>query len=217
MLATGDFDRYTKKIVRDKTYKPVSPFNPKLRLRSFGFNYPALLKLATLARKGGDRNARMKEFIDWMHFEWSFTAPATLLATIVLGVSPSKGAFKGLASQDRSKALKGVWNAAWDMVYVQEWFRRVKEQDQEGKLYVLCTRDVLMLRVADTLRKSMFEHNSEDEMFHDAGLSRSVVSHYRERMRQKSDPLRAHLRIKSGPEFMKYRRNLLDRLRRDFM
>ena len=64
MLALGEADRFTKKIIRKKRASLPIPFDPKLKLRSFGFNYPVVLKLAILARRGGNRNARMRELID---------------------------------------------------------------------------------------------------------------------------------------------------------
>ncbi len=215
MLALGHASRFDRKIAGIR-YSDGDPlFSPKAKLRSLGFNYPALLKLAIIVRRGGDRNAAMMEFIDWMYFRWQFSAPATLFACIVLGKSPPANAFKGLLGTDRQRALRGVWNAAWDMVYVQEWFGRVTIQGEENKVHVLCSRDVLLHKVADLLRKSMFEYESAGELLRIAGFGKRVANLYEDRCRSLGSSGRASL---PWPEdFNTYRRKLLAGLKKEFL
>jgi hypothetical protein len=214
-LALGRSQRFSRRIVRKRQLiNGRNRFEPKAKLRSFAFNYPPLLKLAILTRRGGDRDARMIEFINWMYYSWQFSTPALLLAINVLGKKQAKGAFKGVGGSDRSKALRGVWNAAWDLAYVHEWFKSAKEQGENNLIHVLCSRDVLLLRVAGMLRQSMFSECDEEQIV-DAGFSRSVWDLFRTRTLAANDTSRAL--VPWPVNFSRYRRDILASLRQEFL
>lgn len=83
---------------------------------------------------------------------WHFSAPATVLAMLALSHDP-KDVFKNVASRDRKKALAGVRNAAWDLVYITAWHEKV----QEHALTVLCSRDRVLLTTAELLRTAVLD------------------------------------------------------------
>ena len=132
----------------------------------------------------------------------------------MLGLDAPRG-IKGVKFRDRSKALRSVWNAAWDMTYVQEWFRRVNAQHDDAVLNVLCTRDLLMHRIGELLRKVMYEPGNEEELFERAGFSRSVIELYKERGSTKNNSKRALVPLPN--DFPAYRRKLLAGLKAEFL
>ena len=47
----------------------------------------------------------------------------------------------------------GVRNEAWDLVYITEWQKEITAQTDTNKLSVICSRDALLLEVAELLRR----------------------------------------------------------------
>lgn len=152
-LALGHAEQFDRRIPGKRLESDAAKrFNPSGKLRFYGFVYPIALKMATICISGGRPDKKMVELLDWMYYRWQLSAPATLLATRALSQDPPRNIFKNIGSKDRETALAGVQNAAWDLVYVTAWFDRIKSQDQASQLTVLCSRDRVLLKVAELLR-----------------------------------------------------------------
>jgi hypothetical protein len=118
-------------------------------LRRWRSNYILALKLSALELQGGTAERKMRRFIDWMKDEFVFGGSATVFAHHYLAPGiPKKRMLKALRSPDRLLALRGARNAAWDLNLVTDWARHVRSQQQEKRLWVLCSRDASVQRIA---------------------------------------------------------------------
>ena len=99
-------------------------------LRRWRRNYIAALKIAELELSDSKNLERILRLLSWMRDEFIIAGPAALLACIYFAPNspPRKGFFKQLRSQDRSRAIKGVKNAAWDITHLSELIRKVNEE-----------------------------------------------------------------------------------------
>ena len=213
-LALGCAQRFDRRVPGKRLRSEVTKnFNPDAKLRFYGFVYPITLKMATISRAGGKADKKMLELLDWMYHRWHFSAPATLLATRVLSHDPPKDVFKNIGSTDRKRALAGVKNAAWDLVYITAWFQRIKAQEETNELTVLCSRDRVLLEVAELLRSSVFDGTIPP--FENAGFGRSVVGRYNSYVSDLSNPKRALKPLSA--DFENYRHKLISDLESEFL
>ncbi len=121
-------------------------------LRGWRSNYILALKLSTIELQGGTAEEKMRRFVEWMRDEFVFGASATVFAHYYFAPGkPKRRMLKSLRSQDRQLALWGIRNAAWDLNLVADWARHVQRQEQEFKLWVLCSRDASIGRIAGDL------------------------------------------------------------------
>ena len=157
-LALGVFDRFTLKLPRQKIEGDALKFDPSIQLKSFAFVYPIMLKVAILSRLRGSEGSKMTTLLDWMYHSWQFSAAATIFAMQMFSSNRPKGAFKNVGSKERELILGGVKNTTWDLVYVTEWFTRIKKQAQENELSIICSRDSSLIKIAELLRQSTFEN-----------------------------------------------------------
>ena len=157
-LALGVFDRFTRKLPRQKIDSDAVKFHPSMELKSFAFVYPIMLRVAILSRLRGSEESKMAALLDWMYHSWQFSVAATIFAMQMFSSNRPKGAFKNAGSEERQLILAGVENTTWDLVYVTEWFTRIKRQAEENELSVICSRDSSLITTAELLRQSMFEN-----------------------------------------------------------
>lgn len=120
-----------------------------------------------------------------------------------------KGAFKNLYSKERDLILAGIRNTAWDLVYVTEWFKRIKRQAEENELSVICSRDASLVRIAELLRQSMFQ-DRDPAFLVTAGFGSKVQHYYDQYMRELDDSRRAPM--PSSKNFASYKKKLIAEL-----
>jgi hypothetical protein len=213
-LALGHAERFDRRIPgkRVKT-EPTKTFDPTAKLRFYGFVYPIVLKMATINRVGGKSDKKMIELLDWMYCCWHFSAPATLLALRALSHDPPKDVFKSIGSTDRKKALAGVKNAAWDLVYITAWYERIKTQIKANEFTVLCSKDRVFLNVAELLRSAVLDGTMPP--FEQAGFGPSVSHRYSSYISDLSNPKRALTPLPA--DFEDYRDRLISALEFEFL
>lgn len=120
-------------------------------LSQYSVVYPIVLKIALIELDGGAMEERMIRFLDWMYESWIMSAVATNLAAICFSSSPPRGLFKHLRHSDRQFALKGLRNATWDLAYVMWWRQLLQRQSRENRLFLFCTRDRALMKIAKQL------------------------------------------------------------------
>jgi hypothetical protein len=147
------------------------------RLRQYSFVYPLVLKIAVIELEGGPMTQRMHRFLDWAYENWYFSAAATTLAAMCFSKAPPKDVLKNLRSSDRSLALHGLRNCAWDLTYITWWLQRVKQQDHDKKLYVLCSCDRALRSVAHHILGRRGRREESHRVLQDL-LGGSVYEHY---------------------------------------
>ena len=213
-LALGRAERFDRRVPGKRLRSgPAKNFDPTGKLRFYGFVYPILLKMARISRVGGQPDKKMIELLDWMYHRWHFSAPATCLALQALSHNPPKNIFKNMGSRDRKKALAGVMNAAWDLVYITAWYERIKTQVQEHELTVLCSRDRVFLTVAELLRSAVLDGMAPP--FEGAGFGSSTLDRYRSYVSDLTNPIRALTPLPA--DFENYRNKLVAELESDFL
>ena len=120
-------------------------------LRDFSIVYPLVLKIGLLELGRGRQAERMRHFLEWMHTEWYYSPPVTIFAAMCFSDNAPRGVLKHLRSDDRQRALKGVRNAAWDLAYITYWGQLLKRQDREKCLWIFCSLDKALRRVARSI------------------------------------------------------------------
>lgn len=114
-------------------------------LKIFRRNYIIALKLASIALKPGKSMPLIQEFIDWMYTDFIFMGAATVLGLCYFAPNGSKkGLIKQLRSPDRSRAISGLRNAAWDMTIVTHWLESVRNQNTLNQLTILGSLDKML-------------------------------------------------------------------------
>jgi hypothetical protein len=191
LLALGCSPRFERPLPSRRIPMNLSRrFNPQSRIKSYEFVYPITLKLALIFAEAGNPDSKMSAFIEWMYKHWQFSAPATILASQVLSRDPPPRVFKSIGSTDRKMALAGVRNAAWDLVYLTEWYKAIKAQSQANTLNVLCSRDSLLLRLAELFRRALFD-GDQLTLLEQAGFGTRVQRQYEEYTAHLDDSKRA--------------------------
>jgi hypothetical protein len=213
-LALGHVDRFDRRIPGKRLQSEAArSFDPKGRLRFYDFVYPIALKTALISMVGGRSDGRILELLDWVYQCWHFSAPALLLATQALSHDPKKYIFKNIRSKDRKKALRGVANAAWDLVCITAWFERIKTQAKENELTVLCSRDKLLLKVAELLRGAVLGETLSP--FEKTGFGKAVLDRYNTYVSDLANPRRALQPLHQ--DFEDYRAKLISDLEAQFL
>lgn len=122
-------------------------------LRRWRRNYIAALKIAELELSDCKNLERILRLLSWMRDDFIIAGPAALLACIYFAPNspPRKGIFKQLHSHDRSRAIKGVKNAAWDITHLSELIRKANEVDGSQKRLLFASFDEALRTLAKLL------------------------------------------------------------------
>lgn len=212
-LALGYAERFDRQIPGRRLRSDIAKnFDPTAKLRFYGFVYPIALKMATINMAGGRSDKKMIELLDWMYYCWHFSAPATLLASQALSHDPPN-VFKNIGSTDRKRALAGVKNAAWDLVYITAWHDRIKNQTEVNQLTVLCSGDRVLLKVAELLRHSVLDNTISP--FEKGGFGQPVLDRYNSYISDLSNTKRALTPLPA--DFESYRKKLVSDLESEFL
>ena len=213
-LALGYAERFDRRIPGKRLRSAAAKeLNPAVKLRFYGFVYPIALKMALISMAGGRSDKKMLELLDWVYHYWHFSAAALFLAIQALSHDPPRDIFKNIRSKDRKKALGGVENAAWDLVYITAWFERIKTQAATNELTVLCSRDKVLLKVAELLRGAIL--GEPESPFEKAGFGKAVLDRYNDYVADLANPKRA---LQPFPDdFEAYRARLVSGLEAELL
>ena len=130
----------------------------------------------------------MHQFLDWMHSNWYFSAPATILAAKCFSGRPPRDILKDLHHRDRRRALRGLCNCAWDLTYATYWGQSLKRQSDENRIYIFCSRDKALRQIAHLLlAESHFEDADIQQTLWET-LGVSVYGHYVDLVARENDP-----------------------------
>lgn len=112
-------------------------------LRRWRRNYVVTLKIGELELAGLPHLDRMLALLDWMHRDFIVAGPAAMLACIYFAPNspPRKGLLKQLQSADRTRAIEGAKNAAWDITYLSDFVHRVNESPDGSTRYLFASLD----------------------------------------------------------------------------
>jgi hypothetical protein len=165
------------------------------QITEYSFVYPLVLKIGLIELEGGPMPDRMRRFLDWTCETWYFSAAATILAAMCFSGAAPRGVLKSLRDNDRSRALKGLRNCAWDLTYVTCWGELLKRQNQEDCLHLFCSLDKALLRIAQLMLVEPHVSDAQIAATLREFLGASIYDHYRRVMERKDDPARPANRI----------------------
>lgn len=151
---------------------PVAHVDLAKPLKRWRRNYIVALKMGEL-ELNGTLNAlqRVTALLEWMRDDFIMAGPAAMLAFLYFAPNspPRKGLLKNLKSADRNVALAGAKNAAWDIRYLSDFARRIKERSKAQQArYIVATFDK---RLRDLAR---FVIGEFEELGADEGLAKSI-------------------------------------------
>jgi hypothetical protein len=131
------------------------------RLRGHTPLQTALLKLALIGRTGGGISRKFQEFMDWSFHHFLFSREAVHLALFHLTGNSPNPILKKTNAQSAHDRMRALDNAVWDLLLVRNWLEKVRDQSTLNQLWVLCTRDRGIQRLA---REMMLANAGEDEI-----------------------------------------------------
>ena len=131
-----------------KIEKPKNGVDYQRRLSHWNFNYTLVLKMAMFEVGPLQPKEKLANFIKWMSQEFYFGAVGVLFANIYFSNKRMRKMIKSIRSNDKKKALAGVKNITWDLTLLTQWSRYVKEQAPTNTLWLLCSRDKLIMKIA---------------------------------------------------------------------
>lgn len=132
-------------------------------------NYLVALKVGDLELTVMTPKQRAISLLDWMEKDYFVAGPGLLYGLMYLGPLARKAdLFKQLRSSDRSRAIAGIKNAAWDMTHLSDFSKRVQDTLIENKSsrYLFATGDE---RLADIARALFSMAREEDGLKNDIG------------------------------------------------
>ncbi|MGA1999226.1 MAG: hypothetical protein ABSG52_04485 [Terriglobales bacterium] len=159
-------------------------------IRQYSVVYPLVLKIGCIELEGGPMAHRMRRFLDWTFDNWYFSAPVLVFAAVCFSATPQRAVLKHLRHSDRSLALKGISNCAWDLTYLTLWLQLLKRQDRENLLYLFCSCDRALRCVAQQLLARPDATEGQIESSLRQLLGAVVYEHYVRLNEQKDDPTR---------------------------
>ncbi|OUR59857.1 hypothetical protein A9Q74_15895 [Colwellia sp. 39_35_sub15_T18] len=111
------------------------------RLALFEKNIVIVKKALTLKEQGLTNYQTMLELVDWLYSDYFFSAPAFHFLSLYFSTEKVSGMIK-------SKSLKEVRNATWDITYLQQ-LAKVCQHDDE--IWLFSTFDKAIKKTADLL------------------------------------------------------------------
>lgn len=152
-FALGRTDSPPKSVEQPESSAP-SPAEFEKVTRYYRINYTFALKIAILARSTIPAVEKMIQFLDWMHAEFIWGAPAALFANRYF--SPTRF---GRMLKDFTR--KGIKNAAWDMALIQGWRKQALAGLKNGKPALLISRDRAVRDIAPKITAETAEEQAK--------------------------------------------------------
>lgn len=136
-------------------------------IRRWRCNYVAAMKIAELELAPMEPADKLMALFDWMNEDFLLASPALMFAARYWAPNlPRAGLIKHVKAPDRSRALNGARNAAWDITYLSKFIRKVSAGEAKKERVVLATGDRLLAEIAPILlygRESEERHPSLEE------------------------------------------------------
>jgi hypothetical protein len=92
----------------------------------------------------------VQRYLQWCYDDAFFNAAAQTFALVFFGRNRPGGMLKGINSESFNVCVRGIRNAAWDLVYLSDWARHARANDPRIA-WLFCTRDVALLEIARRL------------------------------------------------------------------
>lgn len=115
-------------------------------------NYLVALKVAELELTEMHPMEKVKELIGWMMSDFIIARPSAIFSTMYLSAdTPRKRMIKSLRSVDRSEAIRGIRNAAWDITHLSYFAQRSSISAHDRARYIFATADKNLAQIAPVL------------------------------------------------------------------
>lgn len=141
-------------------------------LRRWRMNYIVVLKIAELELVKMSPIDRVMALLKWMYEDFILAGPGILFACIYFAPNspPRAGLLKSLRSPQRSRAIHGAQNAAWDLTHLSDFLRRANTSLEEKTHYIFATFDEGLRCIAELLFLNAREEGQPESLV--TGLER---------------------------------------------
>lgn len=190
------------------------------RLRGHAALQTAMLKIALIGRTRDTTFRKLESFMDWSYHEYLFSREALHLALFHLTGNSPDPILKKTCAQSPNDRLAALDNAVWDLILVRNWVQSVGEQATLNRIWILCTRDKGLQRLAQEMM--IANAGDGDVAKHLEGMflracgprdAKKLYGHYQQLMRQAED----RNRPSNKPGFDMYCEQLNGSLRSEYL
>lgn len=146
-VAFGEIEQIPERLLPEIPFDDLPDEMPD-RLHGHAALQTAMFKIALIGRSSDSVFKKLEQFMNWSFHEYLFSREAVHLALFHLtGNSPNPilKKTKVRSPDDRMSALD---NAVWDLMLVRTWVEYVAEQKDRNRIWILCTRDKGLQRLA---------------------------------------------------------------------
>lgn len=120
-----------------------------LPLRRWRRNYIVALKIAELELSPSPPISKALNLFKWMWDDFMVAGSAAVFAAVYFAPNGKrKRLLKHLRSPERSRAIEGVKNAAWDFTHLSEFVARLRQADEKRERVIFATADQGLARIA---------------------------------------------------------------------
>ena len=116
--------------------------------KGWGIQYACVLKMAELELTPMKPFERASSYLRWLWADLAMSPAGLLIAVSYFSPSRKKPMIHGLRKSNRPEVLKNLSGAAWDLTLIREWTKRVRQQVETNTLWLLCSRDEPLTRIA---------------------------------------------------------------------
>ena len=121
------------------------------------------LKLAALELTARSPLEKTMAFLEWVISDYMITPAAIVLSGAFFTPRRKKPMIRDLRTPDRQRVLKNIRNAAWDLVLIRHWGKLVTKQPETNSLWLLCSRDKALKKVARVIHSGDYQDNTGAE------------------------------------------------------
>ncbi len=115
-------------------------------------NYIVALKVGELELSPLQPVEKARELLRWMYEEFMLAGPGAAFALFYLAPrGPRRGLIKRLRSVERTEAIAGIKNAAWDITQLSDFSARIQRGEAERRRYLFATADQGLARIAPAI------------------------------------------------------------------
>lgn len=143
---TTTFNLNTSNFIEDRSYYKRE-FSRYRRLTDWDSFYLYVLKLVHLDKENSKgTQAKLFDFIDWMHSEFMHSVIATVFALYLFSPERKKNMLKYKSNDLKENKKKQLDNMTWD-IYLMDRFYRLRDGKNSNKEFLLASNDNVLKEV----------------------------------------------------------------------
>lgn len=146
-VAYGEIEQISEELLPDIPINDLPDEMPD-RLHGHAALQTAMFKIALIGRSGGSPSKKLEQFMNWSFHEYLISREAVHLALFHLTGNSPNPILKKTQVRSPDDRMSALDNAVWDLMLVRTWVKYVAEQKDRNRIWILCTRDKGLQRLA---------------------------------------------------------------------